>query len=205
MKVREHVLVLDDHAIVRVGVTRALEKELDCTIAEAATLAEAIAQASTHSPTLVIVDINLPDGSGLEFISWFRGISRETPIVVLSFNESPDIRRTIAASGANALVSKSAPLVDLMTAIRAVIGSPNTFITFGVNANLGRSDPSAPLSVREVSVLSQLSIGGSIQEISKRMHIAPATLKTHISNIYRKLDVSDRTQALNKGRELGVI
>mgnify|MGYP002132719085 CR=1 FL=1 len=197
--------MLDDHAIVRSGVTRALEKEFDCTIAEAATVAEAIAQASTRSPSLVIVDINLPDGSGLEFITWFRKISDDTPIVVLSFNESPDLQRTIAASGANAYVSKSAPLVDLMTAIRAVMASRNTFITFGVSGMLERRDRSVQLSVREISVLSQLSIGGSIQEISNRMHISPATLKTHISNIYRKLEVSDRTQALNKGRELGVI
>lgn len=202
---REHILVLDDHAIVRSGITRALEKEFPCTISEAATVSEAIARASTRSPDLVIVDINLPDGSGLEFISWFRNISRAAPIVVLTFNESPEIQKSIAASGANAFVSKSAPLVDLMTAIRAVLSSRNTFITFGTTTILNFSDKKPQLSVREISVLSQLAIGGSIQEIATRMFISPATLKTHISNIYRKLEVNDRTQALNKGRSLGII
>jgi DNA-binding NarL/FixJ family response regulator len=168
-------------------------------------LAEAIAQASTRAPSLVIVDINLPDGNGLEFIAWFRKISEDTPIVVLSFNESAEIQRAVATSGANAFVSKSAPLVELMTAIRAVLGARKTFISFGLHSLLHQSELKSTLSVREVSVLSQLAIGGSIQEIAGRMHISPATLKTHISHIYRKLEVNDRTHALNKGRSLGII
>ncbi len=205
MSGKEHILVLDDHAIVRGGLTRALEKEFDCTIAEAASLTEAIAQASTRAPSLVIVDINLPDGNGLEFIAWFRKISKDTPIVVLSFIQTSEIQHSIAASGANAFVSKSAPLIELMTAIRAVLSAPKTFISFGLHSLLHQSELKSTLSVREVSVLSQLAIGGSIQEIAGRMHISPATLKTHISHIYRKLEVNDRTHALNKGRDLGII
>lgn len=205
MRGKEHILVLDDHAIVRGGLTRALEKEFDCTIAEAASLTEAIAQASTRAPSLVIVDINLPDGNGLEFIAWFRKISEDTPIVVLSFIQTSEIQHSIAASGANAFVSKSAPLIELMTAIRAVLSAPKTFISFGLHSLLHQSELKSTLSVREVSVLSQLAIGGSIQEIAGRMHISPATLKTHISHIYRKLEVNDRTHALNKGRDLGII
>lgn len=205
MKQVDRVLVLDDHAVVRSGIKSAFVSEFGWSVIEAASISEAIAAVSSKHPHLVIVDINLPDGSGAEFIQWFRKIDQETPIVVLSFNESGEIQRTIASAGANGFVSKSAPLSELMTAIRAVISSKQTFITFGIPAVLSREKKLSQLSVREITVISQLAIGGSIQDISRRMHISPSTLKTHISNIYRKLEVGDRTQALNKAREIGVI
>jgi DNA-binding NarL/FixJ family response regulator len=88
--VTTRALIVDDHAVVRSGIRRALEARGEIQVFEAATKAEALAQIAHVSPQLLIIDINLPDGSGLEVVSWVRTISAEMAIVVLTFNDSDD-------------------------------------------------------------------------------------------------------------------
>ena len=102
-------LIIDDHAVVRSGIRRALETRGEILVFEAATKAEALAQIAHVSPQLLIIDINLPDGSGLEVVNWVRTISAEMAIVVLTFNESDDFLLAAMNAGASAYVNKTAP------------------------------------------------------------------------------------------------
>jgi len=199
------LLIIDDHAVVREGIGKICRAEFDCVISEAASLAEAIARCTQEKPDFVVVDINLPDGTGIEFIAWARSIDEGLPIVVLTLENSPDLLNTVMKSGANALVSKAAPLHDLISAIKAISDNPRGFISFGVSDSIRKSSLQKPISAREAGVLSQLARGGTIAEISSRLHISQSTLKTHIAHIYEKLEATDRTSALNRARELGLI
>jgi DNA-binding NarL/FixJ family response regulator len=200
-----YALIIDDHAVVRSGIRRALESRGDIQVFEAASKAEALAQIAHVSPQLLIIDINLPDGSGLEIVSWVRTISTEMAIVVLTFNESDDFLLSAMRTGASAYVNKSAPLTELIAAVDHALVSPGSFAAKEIVDALQRKQLKFGLSQRELQILALLPTDEPLSTLAKSLFISESTLKTHLTHIYRKLDVKNRLQAINVARKAGLL
>lgn len=197
-------MIVDDHAVVRSGVRKALEQRGGFHIFEAASRAEALAQIAKVNPTLIIVDLNLPDGNGLEIVQWVRSISSHTALVVLSFSESDEFVLAAMNAGASSFVQKAAPLTELLASVDHALMSPETFSAKDIAGAMKRSRNSFGLSQRELQILSQLHKGAPLKEFAESLFITESTLKTHLSSIYRKMDVRNRVQAIEKAKLSGL-
>lgn len=178
------ILIVDDHELIRRGLVQALRGAGHNIVGEAATLAEARAQLLFTRPDLVIVDVNLPDGSGLELI---------TPLlkfVVLTLGDDPHSLRRAHQRGASAYVLKGEPLTHLLSVIEQIEGSGYHFAAPALPEN--RFD----LTQRELDVIQILQTGWSAKEMASHLFLSEATVKTHLAGIYRKLGVKNRTQAM---------
>ena len=198
-------LIIDDHAVVRSGIRKALEVRGEIQVFEAASKAEALAQIAHVSPHLIVVDINLPDGSGLEIVSWVRTISTEIAIVVLTFNDSDDQLLAAMKAGASAFVNKSAPLPELMAAIAHAQASPRSFAAQEIVDALQRKHLKFGLSQRELQIITMLPTDEPLSTLAKSLFISESTLKTHLTHIYRKMSVKNRLQAINVARKAGLL
>jgi DNA-binding NarL/FixJ family response regulator len=198
-------LIIDDHAVVRSGIRKALEVRGEIEVFEAASRAEALAQIALVSPHLIVVDINLPDGSGLEIVSWVRTISTEIAIVVLTFNDSDDQLLAAMKAGASAFVNKSAPLPELMAAIAHAQASPRSFASQEIVDALQRKHLKFGLSQRELQIITMLPTDEPLSTLAKSLFISESTLKTHLTHIYRKMSVKNRLQAINVARKTGLL
>jgi len=197
-------VIIDDHAVVRNGVRKALEQRGGFHIFEAASRAEALAQIAKVNPTLIIVDLNLPDGNGLEIVQWVRSISSHTALVVLSFSESDEFVLAAMNAGASAFVQKAAPLSELIASVEHALTSPETFSAKDIAGAMKRTRNSFGLSQRELQILTQLHKGAPLKEFAESLFITESTLKTHLSSIYRKMDVKNRVQAIEKAKLSGL-
>ena len=197
-------MIIDDHAVVRNGVRKALEQRGGFHIFEAASRAEALAQIAKTNPSLIIVDLNLPDGNGLEIVQWVRSISSHTALVVLSFSESDEFVLAAMNAGASAFVQKAAPLSELIASVEHALSSPETFSARDIAGAMKRTRNSFGLSQRELQILTQLHKGAPLKEFAESLFISESTLKTHLSSIYRKMDVKNRVQAIEKAKLSGL-
>ena len=197
-------MIIDDHAVVRNGVRKALEQRGGFHIFEAASRAEALAQIAKTNPSLIIVDLNLPDGNGLEIVQWVRSISSHTALVVLSFSESDEFVLAAMNAGASAFVQKAAPLSELIASVEHALTSPETFSAKDIAGAMKRTRNSFGLSQRELQILTQLHKGAPLKEFAESLFISESTLKTHLSAIYRKMDVKNRVQAIEKAKLSGL-
>lgn len=198
-------LIIDDHAVVRSGIRKALEVRGENQVFEAATKAEAMAQIAHLSPHLIVVDINLPDGSGLEIVNWVRTISSDMAIVVLTFNDSDDQLLAAMKAGASAFVNKSASLPELIAAIEHAQVSPRSFAAKEIVDALQRKHLKFGLSQRELQIITMLPLDESLSVLAKSLFISESTLKTHLTHIYRKMSVRNRLQAINAARKAGLL
>jgi DNA-binding NarL/FixJ family response regulator len=195
------VLIVDDHAVVRHGLKTTLESHGYQVVAEAASLNEAQAFLAQTNPDAIIVDINLPDGSGFDLVTWSRRVSPTTAIVVLTLNDGEDYIRAAKNAGANAFIVKSAPLTDVIAALDFAKSSPHSFSSKHIYA----TGIDTGLSSREIDVLQSINLGLSNTEIARNLYISISTVKTHVSSILRKLDANNRVQALTIARERGLL
>ena len=195
------VLIVDDHAVVRHGLKSAIESQGYKVVAEAGSINEAQAFMAQTNPDAIIVDINLPDGSGFDLVTWSRKVSPTTAIVVLTLNEGEEYVRAARSAGANAFIVKSAPLSDLIAALDFAISSPTSFSSKQISS----SDMDSGLSAREIDVLHSINHGLSNAAIATNLYISVSTVKTHVSSILLKLDADNRVQALTIARERGLL
>ena len=196
------LLIVDDHALVREGLKRALAHEGFSQITKASSIAQARAGIAASQPEVVTVDINLPDGSGFELVRWIRGISQDMAIVVLTLNNHENYIRAAMKAGASAFVSKSEPIPALVAAIKHSLITPLSFSAQGLEKLFNNTHNT--LTAREFDLLVQLEQGHTTAQISKSLFISPATVKTHLASIYRKLEVTNRTAAIHAMREQGL-
>lgn len=199
------MLVIDDHPLVRDGVKRSLTAAGFNCVGEAGSLKEAIAMIALHNPDVITVDLNLPDGNGLEIISWARKHSSMIAIIVLSLDDDLNLISSASQSGAQAFISKSQSAEQLISAINSVLTQPNVFISSHTIALLGREKVQGLLSPRERMVLTHLDGELSVTEIAGKMFISHATVKSHCATIYRKLDSHSRRSAVAKARAIGLL
>jgi DNA-binding NarL/FixJ family response regulator len=199
------VLVIDDHPLVRDGVKRSLTAAGFNCVGEASSLKEAIAMIALHNPHVITVDLNLPDGNGLEIISWARKKSSTIAIIVPSLDNDLNLISAASQSGAQAFISKSQSAEHLISAINSVLAQPDVFISSRTIALLGRQKAQSLLSPRERMVLTYLDGELSVTEIAGKMFISHATVKSHCATIYRKLDSHSRRSAVARAKAMGLL
>jgi DNA-binding NarL/FixJ family response regulator len=195
------VLIVDDHAVVRHGLKSAIQSHGYEVVAEAGSVNEAQAFMAQTNPDAIIIDINLPDGSGFDLVAWSRRVSPRTAIVVLTLNDGADYVRAAKSAGANAFIIKNAPLSDVIAALDFAVSSPTSLSS----KKLCSSSTDSGLSAREIDVLHSINHGLSNSAIATDLYISVSTVKTHVSSILRKLDADNRVQALSIARERGLL
>lgn len=195
------LLVVDDHDVVRQGLITALRSHGFEQIDSAGTLKQARSKIAAFNPDAIIIDLNLPDGSGFEIVEWVRRLSSQTAIVVLSLNDPAGFAKLARASGANAYLSKTQSITEIVSAVNFAIGNPGSFTSQLVDPSKGATD----LTAREFDVLYLMASGLSNAQISATLFLSLSTVKTHISAILRKLQASNRTGAVAKARDKGLL
>jgi DNA-binding NarL/FixJ family response regulator len=198
------ILLVDDHPSVRSGIKRAIESAGMSCCGEAASRSEAFAQIAHKSPDAVILDLNLPDGSGLDLVQWIRKHSQEMAIVILTMSDEETHLIAAMRAGASAFVKKSAPIEDVVASLIGALRQPKNFSAAGLTSALKKSEEADALTPRELTVLQALSLPGTNSHLARSLFISEATFKTHLAAIYRKFGVSNRFGAVTKGRSLNL-
>ncbi len=199
------VLVVDDHPLMRVGIAAMIDARDDMTVvAQAGTAEEAIEFFDRHRPDLTLMDLRLPGKSGVEAI---RTIRQQTPsarfVVLTTYEGDEDIYQALEA-GASGYLIKGMPHEALVEAVHKVHAG-GRFLPSPVTRALASRLPDSDLSAREREVLLLIAKGRSNREIGKELHIKEATVKSHVSVILMRLGVSDRTQAVVKALQRGLV
>jgi len=202
------VLLVDDHDLIRQGLRRAFERDPDFrVVGEAASVGEAVPAVLTQGPDVVIMDVRLPDGSGLDAVKAIRAGGGTMGIVVLTMYAGDEQLFGALEAGASAFVAKDAPAEDVVSAARHAASLPHSFTATDLaEAMRRRMTPSGPqLSPREKEVLHLLAEGLAVAGIAKELFISESTAKTHISKVYDKLGAGNRAQALMTAMRLGLV
>jgi DNA-binding NarL/FixJ family response regulator len=199
------VLLADDHRLILEAVQRALDKDDDfqvvATTHSGADVAELVAR---HRPDIVVMDLRMPDVDGLQALDRIRERDRTTKVVMLSAAERPGDIESAMARGADGFILKSVNPADLPAALRQV-HEGTVFHPDRTAADPSASAASAAgLTDREVTLLRALARGLSNKQISEELWITEQTVKFHLRNIYRKLDVANRTGAVTWAHEHGL-
>jgi len=201
MTQRIKVLIVDDHAVVRAGIKLLLSREDDIEpVGEAGSGRDAVFEARSLKPDVILMDVVMPDGSGLEVIPTVLREHPETKILVLSMQDDPRYVREAFAAGASGYVLKEAADVEVVSAVREVARG-GRYVHPELGARLIAADAAAarqaeedPLSDREREVLHLLALGHTNQEIAKQLFISVRTAETHRAHIMQKLRLSSRAE-----------
>lgn len=199
------VLLVDDHFVVRSGLAASLGLEDDIeVVAEAADAEEALAAFAKHGPDVVIMDLQLGSGSGLDATARLCKAHPGARVLIFSsFARDEDVYRAIRA-GALGYLQKAAPREDLLLAVRTVAQGKRFLppdIAQRLVARLDRPEPSA----RELDVLALIAKGRSNKEIAATLGVSDETVKTHVSHVMQKLTAQDRAHAVTEAIRLGWI
>ena len=199
------VLCIDDHALVREGLAALINRQADMhVIAEATSGSDGIEQFRLHQPDVSLVDLRLPDISGIEVISRILGEKPYARVLVISSSEGDvDIHRALSA-GAMGYVLKGMPREALLQAIRRVHRGEKA-IPPEVAAAVAGHLTDDPLTPREIEVLTVVATGARNKEIAATLGISEETVKMHIKSIISKLGAEDRTGAVTMAIKRGVI
>ncbi len=199
------VVIVDDHPIVRAGMRAVLNGAGDITVlADGARGGDALRLVAEHHPDVLVLDVNLPDLSGIEVTRQLHGQRTATAILILTVHDDPETIFGLLDSGAAGYVLKDDALETIASAVRAVARgeswlSPGV-ATQVVRRAVGQTGPSAaspplPLTPRESEVLVLLAQGLDNAAIAQRLVLTTRTVQNHVSTIYSKLGVGSRTEA----------
>jgi DNA-binding NarL/FixJ family response regulator len=199
------VLIVDDHPIMRVGIAAIINAQPQMqVIGQAGTACEAVRMFEAVQPDLTLMDLRLPDRSGVEAIRIIRAISPRAKIIVLTTYEGDEDIHQALDAGARGYLIKGMPHDALVKALYRVYAG-HRFLPQIVTEALSSRVPGSHLSQREQEVLQLLFAGKSNREIAEELAIKEATVKSHVSVILMRLDVSDRTQAVVEGLKRGLV
>jgi DNA-binding NarL/FixJ family response regulator len=189
------VLVVDDHLLVRCGLTELLKRTRRCeVVAQAGTGAEAVRQFVKHRPDVTLLDRWLPDTVGEEVVARLRQEDAAARVIMLSVDEGEDDVYRALRAGASGYLSKSVSRGELLTAIEAVLDG-GVYVAEALRDRLEQRQRRVELSLRELEVLRQVVEGRANKEIAVTIRRSEATVKFHVGHILRKLEVEDRAQA----------
>lgn len=199
------VLTVDDHELVRKGIAAMLSAEPGFElVAEANCGQQAVRLFREHLPDVTLMDLRLPDESGVEATRQIRGEFPEARIIVLtSYDGDQDIYRALEA-GVRGYLLKEMVHTEVLRAIR-VVHSGKRFIPAEVSQHLSGFFPELALTPREVEVLSLIARGFGNKEVADVLGTAPGTVKAHVQSILSKLGANDRTHAVTIGLRRGII
>ena len=206
MTAQRRVLIVDDHPIVRQGLRRMIEPESDLVVCgEVQTEREARAAIRALAPDVVIVDISLGQGDGLELVRDVHAQQPDLPMLVLSMHDELIYAERLLAAGASGYIMKQAASDQLLIALRMVLAG-GTYVSESLAGNLGRmegtaggcatADPIDRLSNRELQVLSLIGRGMSSREAADSLGLSVKTVETHRQSLKRKLNLATNAQLL---------
>jgi two-component system response regulator NreC len=206
------VLIVDDHAVVRAGLRLLLEAEEDVEpVGEAGSGRDAIFQNRSAKPDVILLDVVMPDGSGLDVIPTLLHERPEAKVLVLSMQDDPQYVRQAFAAGASGYVLKEAADTEVVAAVREV-AKGGRYVHPELGARLVAAETEAakradedPLSDREREVLRLLALGHTNQEIAKRLYISVRTAETHRAHIMQKLRLSSRAELVRYALAQGLL
>jgi DNA-binding NarL/FixJ family response regulator len=203
-----NVLLVDDHELVREGLASVFELEDDMTVVgQAGSVLEALGTYDDQHPDVVVADLQLQDGTGLDIVRSIRKVSNTTGLVVLTMHSGDDQIFAAMQAGASGFVGKDAPSSDVVKAARHAAVSPRSFVCTGLVGAMMRRNAteSTRLSEREHEVLLLLADGLGAAAIGDKLYLSESTAKSHIARIYQKLGASNRAQALVTAMRIGLL
>jgi DNA-binding NarL/FixJ family response regulator len=200
------VLIADDHRLMVEGTKRALERAGGFEIVgEAVTGVQVLPLVRRLKPELVLLDLRMPQMDGLTCLSKIRKEFPDVKVAILSVSQDPELIQAALKRGANAYIVKSVDPDDLAGALRQALDG-NVFTTAGVTEDPGeRAARDAGLTERELGIIRAVARGLSNEAIAKELWVAEQTVKFHLTNIYRKLGVANRTEAARYAFEHGLV
>lgn len=208
-----HVLIADDHTLFRSGLRALLNLFPDIqVVGEASTGAETVAKAIEFQPDIVLMDIQMPGVNGIEATRQIAHRCPKTGVIVLTMFEDDSSVFSAMRAGARGYILKDAGEEEVLRAIRGVASGEAIFgpaiarrLVHFFSKPYANSDPVFPeLTEREREILDLIARGETNPEIVQRLVLSPNTVRNHISNIFSKLQVADRAEAIIRAREAGL-
>ena len=201
--------IIESHALVRYGLRELVSREPDIEIvAECASAEEVPRKLSTARPDVVTVAVSMPDGDGLRLARELRNSRADLGVVILTCRDDDAVLFRALETGASAFVAKTAPVEEVLAAIRHSAVAASSFTASGLATALTRRREAAErlvLSAREMEVLRLLRDGLSVPAISVQMYISYSTAKTYVARLYQKLGAANRAQALMAAVQYGLL
>jgi len=195
------VLVIDDHPLFRAALEVALIKSKieSHNIQTASNISDAISVLKTNMVSLILLDLNLSDSQGFEGLSKIRAVNQDIPIIIVSATESKQAYLTAKSLGASGYIPKSSPLAEITKSIEKVLSGEQNFPDISIDDQDEEhlaAEKLGSLTPAQHRVMSCLSDGLLNKQIAYKMGISEATVKAHMTAIFRKLGANNRTQAL---------
>ena len=204
-----HLGIVDGHTLIRYGLQELVSQHPDIEIvAECQSAAEALDMVAKKRPDVVTVDVVLPDDDGLRLAHELREHCPDLGIVLLTSQDEDDVLFRALENGVSAFVAKSAPLAEILSAIRHAAVAASSFTASGLAMAVARRrtmQDRLALSPRETEVLRLLRDGLSVPAIASEMFISVSTAKTYVARLYEKLGAANRAQALMAAMHHGLI
>ncbi len=190
------VVLVDDHPLIRKGLSQALNKDEISVVGEASSLSEGVALLNSTTPDICIVDLNLGSASGIELIKVGMVQNPNCAFVVLTMEDDLDTLITAKAAGARAYITKGSSVENLIEVVKTVLTDRKDFIKLGSFKD-GAKRKDFGLTERELEVLQLLSSGATASAMGSILFLSEATIKSHLAAIYRKLEAANRAQAVS--------
>ena len=203
-----HLIIADDHPVVRTGLRGMLAEQSDFdVVGEASTGAEAVELTARLRPNVVLMDLSMPEMDGVTAIAHIKAQHPSTHILVLTtYDSDADILRAVEA-GATGYLLKDAPREELFRAVRGAARGEAVLAPAVAARLMGRmrAPTEEGLTARELEVRALVARGANNREIGRQLHISEATVKYHLAHIFGKLGVDDRTAAVTVALDRGVL